>query len=246
MAEENLLTLKNGAAWGAALAVELKRQVKKSQGEVMRDFTKNLVSEIIALTPPQAGKHRRGVAAKKRGERTTEVHIRRVFEGVTKRKLSPANPLATGAHTQNQTIAWMAAAHKRARRKGRVERSKSRHRHKVMKGQLNRYIRMRKSKVGALAAGWHAAADEFGVRGRNFPAWMRRHQGKVGSSAKIVIRKDNIHIRFSNRVRFAGDVAIMKRRLSWAMGVQADKSLRKKMRKGLKDAVKRSKIVDWK
>ena len=50
-----------------------------------------------------------------------------------------------------------------------------------------------------LAAGWHAA-DEFGVRGRNFPMWMRRHQGKASSSAKIKIKKDNIHIKFSNRV----------------------------------------------
>lgn len=239
MAEENLLTLKNGKAWGAALAVELKRQVKKSQEEVMREYVKNLVSEIIGLTPPQAGKRMKGTAAKKRGEQTTENQIRRVFEGVNKSQAYNRNL------TENQSMGWMAATHKRARVKGRVKRGSVRVRQKVMKGQLNKYIRMRKSKVGMLAAGWHAAADEFGVRGRNFPMWMRRHQGKARSSAKIKIKKDNIHIRFSNRVRFAGDVEIMKRRLSWAMGVQAEKTLRKRMRKGLKNAVKKSKIVDW-
>lgn len=245
MAEENLLTLKNGPAWSAALAVELKRQVKKSQEEVMREYVKNLVTEIINFTPPQFDKKLKGTAAKKRGEQTTENQIRRVFEGVTKSKLSTANPLSTGSHERNQSISWMAATHERARVKGRVRRGSVRYRHKVMKGQLNKYIRRRKSKVGMLAAGWHAAADEFGVRGRNFPMWMRRHQGKARSSAKIKISKDNIHIKFSNRVRYAGEVEIMKLRLSRAMGVQADKTLKKRMRKGLKDAVKKSKIVDW-
>ena len=239
MAEENLLTLKNGKAWGAALAVELKRQVKKSQEEVMREYVKNLVSEIIGLTPPQAGKHRKGTAAKRRGEQTTENQIRRVFQGVNKSQTDRDH------FEYKNSLYGMGEIHKRARVKGQVRRGSVKRRHKVMKGKLNKYIRMRKSKVGMLAAGWHAAADEFGVRGRNFPMWMRRHQGKARSSARIKIKKDNIHIRFSNRVRFAGDVEIMKRRLSWAMGVQAEKTLRKRMRKGLKSAVKKSKIVDW-
>ena len=242
MAEENLLTLKNGPAWSAALAVDLKRQVKKSQEEVMREYVKNLVTEIINFTPPQFGKKLNGVAAKKRGEQTTENQIRRVFEGVNKSQV----PAARKRRDENASISYMAAVHKRKRVKGRVKKGSVKRRQKVMKGQLNKYIRMRKSKVGMLAAGWHAAADEFGVRGRNFPMWMRRHQGKASSGARIKIKKDSIHIRFSNRVRYAGEVEIIKLRLSRAMGVQADKTLKKRMTKGLKDAVNRSKIVDWK
>ena len=56
----------------------------------MREYVKNLVSEIIGLTPPQAGKHLKGTAAKKRGEQTTENQIRRVFEGVNKSQVPAA------------------------------------------------------------------------------------------------------------------------------------------------------------
>ena len=237
MAETNLLTLKNGNKWGAALAVEFKRQVKKSQEEVMREFVKNLVTEIIGVTPPQSGKFRKGTAAKKRGEQTVENQIRRVFQGVNKRQAYDRNLL------NDHSIGWMRATHRRARSKGVVRKSAVNQRHKVMKGRLNKYIRMRKANVGLLAAGWHAAADEFGVRGRNFPMWMRRHQGKARSSAKISIKKDNIHIKFSNRVKYAGEVDVMEQRLSRAMGAQASKTQRKKMRKGLKEAVRKSKIL---
>ena len=237
MAEKNLLTLKNGNKWGAALAVEFKRQVKKSQEEVMREFVKNLVTEIIGVTPPQSGKFRKGTAAKKRGEQTVENQIRRVFQGVTKRQAYDRNLL------HDHSIGWMRPTHRSARSKGVVRKSAVNQRHKVMKGRLNKYIRMRKANVGLLAAGWHAAADEFGVRGRNFPMWMRRHQGKARSSAKISIKKDNIHIKFSNRVKYAGEVDVMEQRLSRAMGAQASKTQRKKMRKGLKEAVRKSKIL---
>lgn len=237
MAETNLLTLKNGNKWGAALAVEFKRQVKKSQEEVMREFVKNLVTEIIGVTPPQSGKFRKGTAAKKRGEQTVENQIRRVFQGVNKTQ-------ADKDHFEyNNSMFGMNQIHERARVKGLVRKGSVRNRRKVMKGRLNRYIRMKKANVGLLAAGWHAAADEFGVRGRNFPMWMRRHQGRARSSAKISIKKDNIHVKFSNRVRYAGEIKIMKQRLSRAMGAQASKTQRKKMRKGLKEAVRKSKIL---
>jgi len=245
MADVNLLTLQNGDAWGFALAVELKRQVKKSQEEVMREMTKDLVGTVIALTPPSAGKHASGMTAKKRGERTTEGQIRRVFEGVTKSNLSNNNPLASGGHTRNQSTNWMAATHKRARRNGTVKRGSVRYRHKVMKGPLNRYIRMRKSKVGMLAAGWGKAAADFGVRGRNYPAWIKRHQGKAKGTASFKVTKDNIHVRFTNNVRYAGNVAVMRGRLNWALGRQAEASLRKRMSKGLRDAAKKSKVVRW-
>lgn len=239
MAQENLLNLKNGKKWGYALAVELARQTKKEQTEVMEIFVKDLVTKILSVTPPQAGGRLKGTAAKKRGEQTTENQIRRVFEGVNKTQAYDRNL------TPDQSIAWMAATHKRARVKGRVNRGRVRVRSKVMKGKLNRYIRLRKSKVGVLAAGWGAAADKFGVRGRNYPMWMRRHKGTAKSSAQFTIKKDNIYVKFSNRVRFAGDVEIMRGRLNWAMGSQAEATFRKRMRKGLKAAVKHSRVVDW-
>lgn len=241
MAEVDLLTLQNGDAWGFALAVELKRQVKKSQEEVMREMTKDLIGTVIALTPPSAGKYATGMTAKKRGERTTEGQIRRIFEGVNKSEV----PAARKRRDEDMSIAHMAAIHKRKRVNGRVGRSPVRRRKKVMKGQLNRYIRMRKSKVGMLAAGWGKAAADFGVRGRNYPAWIKRHQGKAKGTASFKVTKDNIHIRFTNNVRYAGNVAVMRGRLNWALGRQAEASLRKRMSKGLKNAAKQSKVVRW-
>ena len=238
MAQENLLNLKNGKKWGYALAVELARQTKKEQTEVMEIFVKDLVTKILSVTPPQAGKHNSGAAAKKRGERTVESNIRRVFIGVNKSQADKDR------FEYNNSLYGMGEIHKKARRKGRV-RKQTKKRVRVMKGRLNNYIRLRKSKVGVLAAGWGAAADKFGVRGRNYPMWMRRHKGTAKSSAQFTIEKDDIYVKFSNRVRFAGDVEIMRGRLNWAMGSQAEATFRKRMRKGLKAAVKHSRVVDW-
>ena len=238
MAQENLLNLKNGKKWGYALAVELARQTKKEQTEVMEIFVKDLVTTILKHTPPQAGKYVSGKDAKKRGERTVESNIRRVFIGVNKSQ-------ADKDHFEyKNSLYGMGEIHKKARRKGRV-RKQTKKRVRVMKGRLNNYIRLRKSKVGVLAAGWGAAADKFGVRGRNYPMWMRRHKGTAKSSAQFTIEKDDIYVKFSNRVRFAGDVEIMRGRLNWAMGSQAEATFRKRMRKGLKAAVKHSRVVDW-
>ena len=239
MADVNLLTLKNGDAWGFALAVELKRQVKKSQEEVMREMTKDLVSTVIALTPPSAGKYATGMTAKKRGERTTEGQIRRVFEGVTKSRADKDN------FEFNNSQSGMGIIHRRARRNGTVRRGSVGRRVKVMKGPLNRYIKRRKSKVGMLAAGWGKAASDFGVRGRNYPAWIRRHQNKAKGTARFKVKQDSIHVRFTNNVRYAGNVDVMRGRLNWALGRQAEASLRKRMSKGLKNAAKQSNVVRW-
>ena len=201
---------------------------RKPAAEVMRKQGRLIVEKVIGVTPP-SGRTKKGVAAKRTGEKTVAGNIQKVLSGV---------PVSKNRNIPNISEGKIASIHKRARVAGRVKGGK---RAKgvivvVPAQKLKRYIKNRQKAVGMLGAGWNSAAAKLQVRNRYWPSYVRRHNPR--SSASIDVTKDMIRIRFANKVRFAGGVDVMPRRLKWAMEKQASNN--EKIIAAFKGAAKRS------
>lgn len=178
--------------------------------QVMEGQARGIVGKVIGVTPPSGKK--KGLAARKSGERTVEGNIRKVLVGV---------PVATNrAQVHGLTENDIAHHHESNRVAGQVKgRNRKIRRMIAPNNMLNRYVRRRQKAVGMLGAGWNAAASRFRVSPRDWPGFVRRHNPP--SQASVRVTETKIRIRFENRVRFAGGVGVMPRRLKWALGKQA-------------------------
>lgn len=202
--------LNNSARFNRSL-ISILEHSRKPAEEVMRKQARLVVEKMFDVTPP-AGRSKRGVAAKKVGEKTVAGNIQKVLSGVP---VSKNRSISTISEHQ------IAVIHTRARVAGRVRGKKRARGVRVLvpKQKLNVYIKKRQKAVGMLAAGWNKAASLLQARNRYWPSYVRRHSPP--SDASVTVTKDRIRIHFHNKVQFAGGVDVMPRRLKWALGKQA-------------------------
>jgi hypothetical protein len=194
---------------------------------VMEQQAKGIVGRVIGVTPP-SGKLK-GIAARKAGEKTTAGNIRKVLQGVP----VSSNRKALSSVNENE----VARQHQKYRVAGQIKgRHLGKKKKKAPAQMLNRYIRRRQKAVGMLAAGWNTAAAKFKVSGRDWPSFVRKHNPPGQASIKTT--SSRITIRFANRVRFAGGVSNMPRRLNWALGKQT--AANNKIMAAYKGAAKRA------
>jgi len=176
-----------------------------------------LIRNVLIETPPQSGGALTGAKARQAGERTVSAQIRRVISGVDVRTARKMVSSPKKGEKSSLTMKDLERHHKRARKNGKIV-GKKRTGKKLLftsKKMLNDYIKARKKKVGALAAGWNAAAKKFGLKGRYWPAWVKRHN--MPSSADFKLGNGFIKIKFVNAVRFAGNVGVMGKALDRAL-----------------------------
>lgn len=185
---------------------------RKPVEEVMMKQARLIIERVFDITPP-AGRAKRGVAAKKAGQKTVAGNIQKVLVGVPvgmdRKRLSA---VTEGDITKTHTMARVAGRVRGARRSGK-------NLVRVPTGKLKTYIKKRQKAVGMLAAGWNKAASKLGARTRYWPGYARDHNPP--SVADVQLGKDVIRIYFENKVRFAGGVGVMPRRLEWALKRQA-------------------------
>jgi hypothetical protein len=72
--------------------------------------------------------------------------------------------------------------------------------------------------VGWLSAGWARAAAALRVTG--VPAWITRHSSAPGDIA-MLLTGDDLSVKVSNRVQYAGTIRDLTRRVQWAVNSQA-------------------------
>lgn len=106
--------------------------------------------------------------------------------------------------------------------RGRITRAQSPPKNYVTRAALARYIKAVQSRVGALKAGWAAAAQKFGV---SLPAWIRRHSntGQVVDNSNI---SNDPAITIRNTVPYIGTQNSERRIVKTALSNQADKIAR--------------------
>lgn len=188
--------------------------LEHSRGPVektMRKQAKLVVEKVLSVTPPASGHSAKGKAAERRGKKTTAANIQRVLVGV---------PVSTDRkNLQGITESEIAREHEKHRRQGTIRRNLGKNRKRVPTNKLKQYIKARQKAVGMLMAGWKAASSEFGVSSRYMPAWVSKHS--PASSASFKVTRNKFHIKFSNKVRYASNVNVMRKRLDWALHSQA-------------------------
>ncbi|MFK5920909.1 MAG: hypothetical protein QM496_01915 [Verrucomicrobiota bacterium] len=175
---------------------------KKSLEEVMKAQAKSIVKTLISVTPP-GSEGVSGQAAKKQGEAAVERDIRRV--------LAPAS-----AKFARKGVDLKQVHQKRRNFRGRV--NKRGVVHLVPKGEFTRYLRERKKKVGFLAGGFNTAAAKLGYKP---PAWIWRHSSP--GAVKIRVSGRGINVLITNKVKFAGNVKGIERRMDFAMKTQSER-----------------------
>lgn len=218
--------LNNAPHFNASLVAILSYARRPSQ-VVMEGQAKGIVGKVIGVTPPSGKK--KGIAARKAGEKTTAGNILKVLKGVP----VASNRKALGGMNENE----VARQHEKYRIAGQIKgRHLGKKKKKAPAQMLNRYIRRRQKAVGMLAAGWNAAAAKFKVSPRDWPSFVRKHNPPGQASIKVTSTR--ITIRFENKVRFAGGVSAMPRRLKWALGKQT--AANNKIMAAYKGAAKRA------
>jgi hypothetical protein len=217
--------LNNVAQFNHSLVAILSHSRRPVQA-VMEGQAKGIVGKVIGVTPPSGKK--KGVAARKAGEKTTAGNILKVLQGVP----VASNRVALSGVNENE----VAHQHQRYRVAGQIKRGLGKKKKKAPQAMLKRYIRRRQKAVGMLAAGWNAAATKFKVSPREWPTFVRRHSPPGQASIKVT--KSRITIRFQNKVKFAGGVSNMPRRLKWALGKQT--AANNKIMAAYKGAAKRA------
>lgn len=215
-----VIKIANAARYNRSL-ISLVSNGKLTVEKQMEKQGRLLIRNLMIGTPPASGGANVGTKAKQAGERTVNAQIRRVIRGVdvrTARKME-ANPGKGEKVSLNMKD--LGRHHKRSRRNGKIV-GKNRTGKKMLitsKKMLNDYIKARKAKVGSLAAGWNAAARKFGLKGRYWPNWVKRHD--MPSAALFKLGKGFIKIKFTNAVRFAGNVSVMEKAIDRALYRQA-------------------------
>jgi hypothetical protein len=101
---------------------------------------------------------------------------------------------------------------------------------------LKFYIQSIQDRVGWLAAGWRAAAEELGVK---LPQWIGRHTAAPGA-VRVEVSDHSFKIVATNAVKFASEAGDLTRRVQYAvesqaaaMNRRADDFLKRKLRSAL-------------
>lgn len=208
---QTYIRLNNSARFNKTL-ISILEHSRKPILEVMKKQAKLVVEKVLDVTPP-SGRTKRGVKARKAGEKTVARNIQKVLSGV------PVSTNRKGLASVSE--AQIASIHTRARVAGQVRgrRRKVGVITPVPSRKLQIYIKKRQQAVGMLAAGWNAAARKLNVSKRSWPSHVSRHNPP--SDIRIDVTTHQISVFFGNRVQFAGGVGVMPRRLKWALGKQA-------------------------
>ena len=222
------LNRKKQSEFNRTLGVFFKKS-KRSIYEILEEQARGIVIKTIRRTPPMSGK-RQGTTARKKGEENVKKQISRVLKGVHARSKD-------GKKARTVTQSQMRAYHEKFRKAGQIRGRGRKKQLKVTKAALNKYIRSRQKKVGSLAAGWVKVARQFKAGQRNIPAWVRRHN--MPSVARVKISNRRINIRFTNQVKFSGDLEKHVRALNSALNAQT-RAIRRRLEFSVKQAAKQS------
>ena len=176
---------------------------KKEFSEILQQFARLVVKDVVAITPPGKAGKAGGLQSKKRGEISVKSDLARLFQPVRKAQADPGVSIP--------------AIHKRYRdKKGRVK--KPGQQYKVYSADFNKYVREQVKKVGSLAAGWNRAAAKLGYRP---PAWIWRHSSPGAVEVKTSDR--SIEVIMTNKVPYAGAQSGIQSRLQRSLVRQDDK-----------------------
>lgn len=188
------------------------RYSKRSAAETLQQQAKLLIRDVVRITPPNTGK-----TNKQAGDAAIRADIGRIMYP-----------------TRSRTAEDAATIHREARRRdGRIDRRR--------RAQPARNIpALRKkllARVGLLASGWNAAASKLGVR---IPGWITRH-GNSNGQVKVRLRGSSLEIVATNRIRYAGAIKGLQRRINSALNRRA-RVLRNQVDKFLTRAAQRSNL----
>ncbi|XHR27551.1 MAG: hypothetical protein ACFUZC_16595 [Chthoniobacteraceae bacterium] len=169
-----------------------KRQRKALLDEQGRIFVK----EVILVTPPNKDLK----ANRKGGEQTIATDIKKIFRGSKSKK----------------AITDLAAMHKQYRQasSGRVGKGPGK---KIPARGLRDYIKAVQARVGILASGWNTAAVQLGVK---VPPWIAQH-GTGRGQIFFKLGDSECRLTIVNRVKFAGGVRGIARRVQWVLNRRA-------------------------
>jgi hypothetical protein len=188
----------------AAGLQELRRTSRRDLDAALMTQARGFVRTVIDITPP-GSKNRRGLAARRQGDRAVRRDVLRVVAPSRKRGIAAPN---------------IRAAVDARRVAGRVPRAAPK-KISAPSAAVTAEIRRRQRRVGWLASGWREAAALTGVR---LPAWVARHQAP--SAAQVQITPHWMRIRMTNGSPWASDVAGLERRVQWALNIQGVRMLR--------------------
>lgn len=190
---------------------------RRSTEAVMQIQAKGIVKEIISITPPG----RDGVGqskARQAGERS-----------VTRDILAHVKGVREGREEQSDAASYLEAKRYHGRLSGRTT-----PRVKVNAAQLRAHLKLKKSHVGRLAAGWSTAATGLGVRP---PSWVARHSSPGAFTIKANER--GIRIKMTNRVHWASEITTLEQRIQRALNKQTNK-IERQLRYAMENAANRS------
>jgi hypothetical protein len=201
---------------------EYAKIARKDLDFIIRQQAGILVGNMIALTPPAAGRgqaitDRGGIAssAKKRGEARIAADIAALFPTTRIKDEAILGMIdagfewgtGRGKKTVRQfapTVADLARIHKEARSKstGRVKTGSTGQNMAVTRASVrNAYTRQAIKSVGILNAGWLRAARDLKTAARATPAWITRHGPKSGG-VSIMRTWGGLAVTVSNRVPY--------------------------------------------
>lgn len=194
---------------------------KRTAKECLKHQAKLFIRDVVRITPPGHWQKIQERDPKWRPGRTvrivTQAEARRVGQIVVKADI--AKILVSG---RKRSIAQSARQiHQRFRNKrGRVTAyldRMGRGRYRVPAAELRAEVQRALDRVGLLASGWNAAADELGL---TMPTWIARHGSQRGRIA-VQLDATNMRIVITNAVRFVGNVKDLRRRVNWALDNRA-------------------------
>ncbi len=181
---------------------------RRDIGLVMKQQMKGFARYMVDLTPPNRG-GTRGVAAKKSGEKAIEGDIRNSFEAVHPNRAEIS-------------MAEMPGIVKGLRQGGRKRiRTKVANARKASRGDITKFVRIRKKRVGHLAGAWIKAGLKFGKIAA--PAWIKRHLPTTKGFGRFKRGTNKIVAEIVNAVKFASDINGLERRAQYALNAQARK-----------------------
>lgn len=185
---------------------------RRGEGELLAVQARGVAKTLLEITPPSRGSNTSQTGARRAGERTIAADVAKVLAPVR------ATALKGRPATVNPSAAVDAA---RSPRTGRVLRAIG-PKIPVTFAVYRAEVRNRQARVGRLAAGWAPAARKLGV---TVAAWVGRHQGR-GSGGEVVVGPQTVTITLSNETEFIDQVSGMRRRVQWALDLQANRMIR--------------------
>ena len=197
-----------------AALVRFMDKSKKLPSQVMKQQGKLLLRNIIAITPPNAGKKVSPddgtkmipVAGKKAGEVTIRADIMKVF-------IDADNTIDTSHGSKVlQSSDLMFYNNFRDKNNGRVPIT---NREKRLAHGLEDFIKQRQKLVGIACGGWAAGAEKCGLK---IPKWMK-HPYKGSASLTMSFESSVLHV--INDIKFIGNFKGMQKRIQNALDVQA-------------------------